>query len=225
MEIVLLYSAKQVRIVFWRFDLSKWIQDSEQPWNVKFKLTSKRGQMLSWRRYVVGLWEAINCSRKSRYAPEPSGISFLISFWSSRVAMMLPSMLVDMAGDEFPRTRKRKSSSLAWTRSTVDSEELLTRSESALAPWGMFWRGMGRVHTTSTRHKCETLGSLKCAITKEWKRIDEDKQLLRKLMISIPRRCEAVIQSRGEQIRWNFQRLVRYILSPKPVIFINISLL
>ena len=42
---------------------------------------------------------------------------------------------------------------------------------------------------------------LKRKIVKVWREIHADKDLLRRLMSSIPKRCRAVIQSRGDQIR------------------------
>ena len=49
--------------------------------------------------------------------------------------------------------------------------------------------------------KCKNITQLKREIVKVWREIHADKDLLRRLMSSIPKRCRAVIQSRGDQIR------------------------
>ena len=59
----------------------------------------------------------------------------------------------------------------------------------------------GIVKDRVSKKKCENLGQLKREITKVWRSINADKPLLRRLMSSIPKRCQAVIQSRGDQIR------------------------
>ena len=59
----------------------------------------------------------------------------------------------------------------------------------------------GIVKERVAKKKCETLGALKNEITKTWKEINDDKALLARLMSSIPKRCKAVVQSNGDQIR------------------------
>ena len=49
--------------------------------------------------------------------------------------------------------------------------------------------------------KCENITQLKHEIVKVWREIHVDKDLLRRLMSSIPKRCRAVIQSRSDQIQ------------------------
>ena len=59
----------------------------------------------------------------------------------------------------------------------------------------------GVVKERVAKQKCENLTQLKREITRVWREIDSDKALLGKLMKSIPKRCKAVIQARGDQIR------------------------
>ena len=59
----------------------------------------------------------------------------------------------------------------------------------------------GIVKERVAKRKCENLTQLKREITRVWRVIDSDKALQGKLMKSIPKRCKAVIQARGDQIR------------------------
>lgn len=59
----------------------------------------------------------------------------------------------------------------------------------------------GIVKERVAKKRCENLVQLKREITKVWRDINADKPLLRRLMSSIPERCRAVIQSRGDQIQ------------------------
>ena len=51
------------------------------------------------------------------------------------------------------------------------------------------------------KKKCENLASLKREITKAWREMNADKNLLARLIGAIPKRCRAVISVNGDQIR------------------------
>ena len=56
------------------------------------------------------------------------------------------------------------------------------------------------VKTKLDEEEYNTLEELKSAIRKVWKDLNKDKDLLRRMIDSIPRRLEAVIRRGGEQI-------------------------
>ena len=56
------------------------------------------------------------------------------------------------------------------------------------------------VKTKLDEEEYNTLDELKSAIKKIWKELNKDKDLLQRMMESIPKRLEAVIKREGEQI-------------------------